>query len=160
MRSLGKYLKRYRRESILAPLFKLLEAMFDLLVPIVVARMIDSGVIAGQKSTVFLCFGALVLMAAVGLLCSVTAQYFAAKASVGTAGALRQALFDHIQSFSFSQLDNLGSDTLITRISDDVNQVQTGLNMGLRLLLRSPFIVFGAMIMASQSASSARWCSP
>ena len=148
MRSLGKYLKRYRRESILAPLFKLLEALFDLLVPIVVARMIDSGVIAGQKSTVFLCFGALVLMAAVGLLCSVTAQYFAAKASVGTAGALRQALFDHIQSFSFSQLDSLGSDTLITRISDDVNQVQTGLNMGLRLLLRSPFIVFGAMIMA------------
>ena len=148
MRSLGKYLKRYRRESILAPLFKLLEALFDLLVPIVVARMIDSGVIAGQKSTVFLCFSALVLMAAVGLLCSVTAQYFAAKASVGTAGALRQALFDHIQSFSFSQLDSLGSDTLITRISDDVNQVQTGLNMGLRLLLRSPFIVFGAMIMA------------
>ncbi len=148
MRSLGKYLKRYRRESILAPLFKLLEALFDLLVPIVVARMIDSGVIAGQKSTVFLCFGALVLMAAVGLLCSVTAQYFAAKASVGTAGALRQALFDHIQSFSFSQLDSLGGDTLITRISDDVNQVQTGLNMGLRLLLRSPFIVFGAMIMA------------
>ena len=148
MRSLGKYLKRYRRESILAPLFKLLEAMFDLLVPIVVARMIDSGVIAGQRSTVFLCFGALVLMAAVGLTCSVTAQYFAAKASVGTAGALRQALFDHIQSFSFSQLDSLGSDTLITRISDDVNQVQTGLNMGLRLLLRSPFIVFGAMIMA------------
>ena len=148
MRSLAKYLKRYRRESILAPLFKLLEAMFDLLVPIVVARMIDSGVIAGQKSTVFLCFGALVLMAAVGLLCSVTAQYFAAKASVGTAGALRQALFDHIQRLSFSQLDNLGSDTLITRISGDVNQVQTGLNMGLRLLLRSPFIVFGAMIMA------------
>ena len=148
MRSLGKYLKRYRKESILAPLFKLLEAMFDLLVPIVVARMIDSGVIAGQRATVFLCFGALVLMAAVGLLCSVTAQYFAAKASVGTAGALRQALFDHIQSFSFSQLDSLGSDTLITRISDDVNQVQTGLNMGLRLLLRSPFIVFGAMIMA------------
>ena len=148
MRSLGKYLKRYRRESILAPLFKLLEAMFDLLVPIVVARMIDSGVIAGQRSAVFLCFGALVLMAAVGLLCSVTAQYFAAKASVGTAGALRQALFDHIQSFSFSQLDSLGGDTLITRISDDVNQVQTGLNMGLRLLLRSPFIVFGAMIMA------------
>ena len=148
MRSLGKYLKRYRRESILAPLFKLLEALFDLMVPIVVARMIDSGVIAGQKSTVFLCFGALVLMAAVGLLCSVTAQYFAAKASVGTAGALRQALFDHIQSFSFSQLDSLGGDTLITRISDDVNQVQTGLNMGLRLLLRSPFIVFGAMIMA------------
>ena len=148
MRSLGKYLKRYRKESILAPLFKLLEAMFDLLVPIVVARMIDSGVIAGQRSTVFLCFGALVLMAAVGLTCSVTAQYFAAKASVGTAGALRQALFDHIQSFSFSQLDSLGSDTLITRISDDVNQVQTGLNMGLRLLLRSPFIVFGAMIMA------------
>lgn len=148
MRQLARYLKPYRKESILAPLFKLLEALFDLLVPLVVAHMIDSGVIEGRLNTVFLCFGALVLMAAVGLACSVTAQFFAAKASVGFAGKLRQALFDHIQSLSFSQLDTIGGDTLITRLSGDVNQVQTGVNMGLRLLLRSPFIVFGAMVMA------------
>ena len=147
MKKLAVYLKDYRKESILAPLFKLLEALFDLLVPIAVAQMIDSGK-AGVGKSVYLGFGALILMALVGLACSVTAQYFAAKASIGVAGALRQALFDHIQSLSFSQIDKLGSATLITRLSGDVNQVQNGLNMGLRLLLRSPFIVFGAMIMA------------
>ena len=145
MRALAAYLKPYRKESILAPLFKLLEALFDLLVPLVVARMIDAG--SGER-TVFLCFAGLIAMAAVGLGCSVLAQYFAAKASVGFAGSLRQALFDHIQSLSYAELDRLGSDTLITRLSDDVNQVQNGLNMGLRLLLRSPFVVFGAMAMA------------
>ena len=145
MRALAAYLKPYRKESILAPLFKLLEARFDLLVPLVVARMIDAG--SGER-TVFLCFAGLIAMAAVGLGCSVLAQYFAAKASVGFAGSLRQALFDHIQSLSYAELDRLGSDTLITRLSDDVNQVQTGLNLALRLLLRSPFVVFGAMIMA------------
>ena len=147
MKNLIVYLKKYRKESILAPLFKLLEALFDLLVPLLVAKMIDTDILS-EKYTVFLCFGGLLLMALVGLLCSVAAQYFAAKASVGFAGTLRQALFDHIQSLSHSQLDRLGTSTLITRLSGDVNQVQTGLNMGLRLLLRSPFIVFGAMIMA------------
>ena len=145
MRTLAVFLKPYRKESILAPLFKLLEAVFDLLVPLVVARMIDAG---GGRHTILLCFFGLLAMAAVGLGCSVLAQFFAAKASVGFAGSLRQALFDHIQSLSFAELDRLGSDTLITRLSDDVNQVQTGLNLGLRLLLRSPFIVLGAMVMA------------
>lgn len=145
MRNLSVYLKKYRKESIIAPLFKLLEALFDLLVPLVVAQMIDAG---GGQRTVWLSFGLLLLMAAVGLGCSVLAQYYAAKASTGFGGALRQAMFNRIQSFSFTELDRLGTDTLITRLSDDVNQVQTGLNMGLRLLLRSPFIVLGAMVMA------------
>lgn len=144
MRNLAVYLKKYRKESIIAPLFKLLEALFDLLVPLVVAKMID----AESGRTVGLSFGVLLLMAAVGLGCCIVAQYYAAKAATGSAGALRQALFDRIQSFSFAELDRLGTDTLITRLSDDVNQVQTGLNMGLRLLLRSPFIVLGSMVMA------------
>lgn len=146
MRNLVVFLKKYRRESILAPLFKLLEALFDLFVPLVVARMIDAG--AGDGKMVWLSFGELLAMAVVGLAFCVVAQYFSAKASVGFASSLRQALFDHVQKLSYSDLDHLGSDTLITRLSDDVNQVQTGLNMGLRLLLRSPFIVFGAMGMA------------
>ena len=145
MRALAAYLRPYRKESILAPLFKLLEALFDLLVPLVVARMINAG---NGERTIFLCFAGLIAMAAVGLGCSILAQYFAARASVGFAGSLRQALFDHIQSLSYAELDRLGSDTLITRLSDDVNQVQSGLNLGLRLLLRSPFIVLGAMVMA------------
>ena len=145
MRALAAYLRPYRKESILAPLFKLLEALFDLLVPLVVARMINAG---NGERTIFLCFAGLIAMAAVGLGCSILAQYFAARASVGFAGSLRQALFDHIQSLSYAELDRLGSDTLITRLSDDVNQVQNGLNLGLRLLLRSPFIVLGAMVMA------------
>ena len=144
MRALTAYLRPYRKESILAPLFKLLEALFDLLVPLVVARMIN----AGGGRTVYLCFADLIAMAAVGLGCSILAQYFAAKASVGFSGALRQALFDHIQSLSYTELDRLGSDTLITRLSDDINQVQNGVNLTLRLLLRSPFIVIGALIMA------------
>ena len=148
MRNLAVYLKKYRKESIIAPLFKLLEALFDLFVPLLVARMIDAGGTADGSRTVWLSFGGLLLMAAVGLGCSVIAQYFAAKASTGFGGALRQAMFDHIQSFSYTELDRLGTSTLITRLSDDVNQVQTGLNMGLRLLLRSPFIVLGAMVMA------------
>ena len=148
MRNLAVYLKKYRKESIIAPLFKLLEALFDLFVPLLVARMIDAGGAADGTRTVWLSFGGLLLMAAVGLGCSVIAQYFAAKASTGFGGALRQAMFDHIQSFSYTELDRLGTSTLITRLSNDVNQVQTGLNMGLRLLLRSPFIVLGAMVMA------------
>ncbi len=148
MRSLGIYLKSYRVQSILAPLFKLLEALLDLLVPIVVAAMIDTGALGSGRRTVLLYFAALLGMAAVGLGFSVVAQFFAAKASVGFAGSLRQALFDHIQTLSFPELDALGSDTLITRLTDDVNQVQTGLNLSLRLLLRSPFIVLGALVFS------------
>ena len=148
MRSLAVYLKSYTKESILAPLFKLLEVVFDLLVPIVVARMIDIGIANNDRGYIWGCFGVLLLRAALGLLCSSTAQYFAAKASVGFAANLRQAVFDHIQRLSFTELDTLGSDTMITRLTDDINQVQNGVNMGLRLLLRSPFVVFGAMIMA------------
>lgn len=147
MKNLFVYLKKYKKESILAPLFKLLEALFDLLVPIVVARMINTNAIS-DKNQIFLCFGLLILMALVGLACSTVAQFFSAKASTSIAGDLRQELFDHIQKLSYTNLDNLGSDTLITRLTADINQVQTGINMGLRLLLRSPFIVFGAMVMA------------
>ena len=144
---LGKYLKPYRKETIIAPLFKLLEATFDLLVPIVVALMIDTTLPEG-KSKLILYFVLLLFMAALGLTCSIVAQYFSAKASVGFASSLREALFKHIENLPFSILDKNGSNTLITRLTDDINQIQTGLNMGLRLLLRSPFIVFGAMIMA------------
>ena len=147
MQNLAVYLKKYRKESILAPLFKLLEALFDLFVPLVIARMIDTDA-ASNRHLIFLYFGVLLLLAFVGLGFSIVAQFFSAKASVGFAGAVRQAVFDHIQTFSFTELDAVGSDTLITRLSDDVNQVQTGVNMGLRLLLRSPFIVLGAMVMA------------
>lgn len=146
MKQLSLFLRPYRRESILAPLFKLLEAVFDLLVPVVVARMIDAPEPGGRA--VWGDFALLLLMAAVGLGCSVLAQLYAARASTGFSASLRQALFDRIQRFSFSQLDALGSDTLITRLTDDVNQVQNGLNLGLRLLMRSPFIVLGAMAMA------------
>ena len=148
MRNLAVYLRPYRKESVLAPLFKLLEVVFDLLVPIVVAQMIDVGVTNNDRPYIVVCFLILLLMAAVGMGCSFTAQFFAAKASVGFAASLRQAVFDHIQTLSFTELDTIGSDTLITRLTDDVNQVQNGLNMGLRLLLRSPFIVLGAMVMA------------
>lgn len=147
MKNLFAYLKKYKKESILAPLFKLLEALFDLLVPIVVARMINTSVLE-DRTQIFLYFGLLLLMAIVGLSCSVVAQFFSAKASTYIAGDLRQELFDHIQKFSYTNLDKLGTDTLITRLTADINQVQTGVNMGLRLLLRSPFIVFGAMVMA------------
>lgn len=148
MKRLAVYLKEYKKESILAPLFKLLEVVFDLIVPVVVAKMIDIGVAGKDRGYVFGCFAILLLMAAVGLACSITAQYFAAKASVGFAAKLRQAVFDHIQSLSFTELDKLGTDTMITRLTDDINQIQNGLNMGLRLLLRSPFIVIGSMLMA------------
>lgn len=148
MRSLAVYLKNYKKESILAPFFKFLEVIFDLLVPIVVAQIIDVGIAHHNNKYIIQRFFILILMAALGLLSSVTAQFFAAKASVGFAAKLRQAVFDHIQRLSFSEIDTLGTDTLITRLTDDINQVQNGLNMGLRLLLRSPFIVLGSMIMA------------
>ena len=148
MKRLEKFLRPYRKESILAPLFKLLEVVFDLMVPVVVAQIIDVGVAKNDRGYIVEMFFVLLLMAAVGLLCSFTAQFFAAKASVGFATSVRQAMFDHIQGLSFTELDTLGTDTLITRLTDDVNQVQNGINMGLRLLLRSPFVVIGAMVMA------------
>lgn len=148
MKNLIKYLKPYTKESILAPLFKLLEVAFDLMVPVVVAKMIDTGVAQQDYTFIFRCAAILLAMALLGLLCSVTAQFFAARASAGFGASLRQIMFDHIQKFSFSMLDRAGSDTLITRINDDVNQVQNGVNMCLRLILRSPFIVFGATAVA------------
>lgn len=148
MKRLEKFLRPYRKESILAPLFKLLEVVFDLMVPVVVAQIIDVGVAKNDRGYIVEMFFVLLLMAAVGLTCSFTAQFFAAKASVGFATSVRQAMFDHIQGLSFTELDTLGTDTLITRLTDDVNRVQNGINMGLRLLLRSPFVVIGAMVMA------------
>ena len=148
MKNLSGYLKRYAMESVLAPLFKLLEVILDLMVPLVVARMINIGVAGNDRTYMVQCFGILIGMALLGLAASITAQFFAAKASAGFAADLRQAVFDHIQGFSFTELDTLGADTMITRLTDDINQVQTGVNMGLRLLLRSPFVVLGAMVMA------------
>ena len=148
MRSLAIYLKNYRKESILAPFFKFLEVVFDLLVPVVIAQIIDVGITGNDLPYIIERFFILVLMAAAGLAVSITAQFFAAKASVGFATELRQAVYDHVQKLSYTELDTLGTDTLITRLTDDINQVQNGVNMGLRLLLRSPFIVLGSMVMA------------
>ena len=148
MKHLYPYLRRLRKESILAPLFKMLEATFDLLVPMVVADIIKVGIAGGDTTYIWTRCGLLVLMALIGLLCSFTAQYFAARAAIGTSTGLRHELMAHIQSLSFSELDTLGVSTLITRMTSDVNQVQNGLNMFLRLFLRSPFIVAGAMIAA------------
>lgn len=148
MKKLVSYLKDYRKEVVLAPLFKMLEALFDLFVPLVVAAIIDRGIAASDYAYVGKMCLVLALLAALGLAWSATAQFFAARASVGFAARLRRALFAHIQELSCSDLDTLGTSTLITRMTSDVNQVQNGLNLALRLLLRSPFIVFGAMIMA------------
>lgn len=148
MRTLAPFLKNYKKESILAPFFKFLEVVFDLLVPVVIARIIDVGIARDDRGFIIQNFLILILMAAAGLTVSITAQYFAAKASVGFATELRQAVYDHVQGLSYTELDRLGTDTLITRLTDDINQVQNGLNMGLRLLLRSPFIVVGSMVMA------------
>lgn len=148
MKHLYPYLRHFRKESILAPLFKMLEATFDLLVPMVVADIIKVGIAGGDTTYIWTRCGLLVLMALIGLLCSFTAQYFAARAAIGTSTGLRHELMAHIQSLSFSELDTLGVSTLITRMTSDVNQVQNGLNMFLRLFLRSPFIVAGAMIAA------------
>ena len=148
MKKLWKYMRDYRREGILAPLFKLLEASLELLVPLVMAQIIDTGIANGDRGFILSRCGILAALAAVGLVCSITAQYFAAKASVGFAAKLRSTLFKHIQSLSYSKLDTQGTGTLIARITGDINQVQSGMNLALRLLLRSPFVVFGAMIMA------------
>lgn len=143
-----KYLKKYQKESILAPLFKLLEALMDLTVPLVIAQIIKNGIGQNDMGFVLKMFGLLLLLAVLGMTFSFTAQWFAAKASTGYATDLRQELFDNIQDLTYAELDQLGTDTLITRMTSDVLQVQTGLNLALRLLLRSPFIVFGAMIVA------------
>lgn len=148
MGKLLHYLKAYTKESILGPLFKLLEASFELLIPIVMAHIIDEG-INNRDMPYILQMGAIIVaLGVIGLVCSITAQYFAAKAAVGFATALRYDLFRHIQSLSYSAMDTIGTSTLITRMTSDVNQVQSGLNLVLRLFLRSPFIVFGSMIMA------------
>ncbi|MDE7417025.1 MAG: ABC transporter ATP-binding protein/permease [Lachnospiraceae bacterium] len=148
MKSLLKYIKDYKKESILAPLFKMLEASFELMVPLVMASIIDRGIAHNDTVQIIKMGLILVLLAAVGLISAVTAQYFSAKAAVGFATKLRSALFAHIQSLSYTELDMIGTSTLITRMTSDVNQLQNGVNLTLRLLLRSPFIVFGAMIMA------------
>ncbi len=148
MKRLLGYMKRYRRESIIAPLFKMLEASFELFVPLVVASMIDVG-IRGQDSAYILKMGALLAgLAVIGIACSLTAQYFAAKAAIGAGTALRNDLFAHINKLSYTEIDTVGTSTLITRMTGDINTVQNGVNMVLRLFLRSPFVVFGAMIMA------------
>ena len=148
MKKLLVYLKAYKKETILAPLFKMLEASFELFVPLVIAAIIDTGI--ENKDVPYIVRMAIVLvaLAIVGLTCSLTAQYFSAKAAVGFAAKLKSALFAHIESLSFKEIDTLGTSTLITRMTSDINQVQSGVNLVLRLFLRSPFIVFGAMIMA------------
>ena len=148
LKKLLVYLEDYKKESILGPLFKLLEASFELIVPLVVASMIDVGIAQGDKGYVGRMCLIMAALGLIGLVCSITAQYFAAKAAVGFATKLRHGVFEHIQKLSFSQLDREGTATLITRITSDINQVQSGVNLVLRLFLRSPFIVFGAMVMA------------
>ena len=148
MKKILSFLKDYKKESVIAPLFKMLEAIFELIVPLVVAQMIDIGISNGDKGYIFQRCGVLILLAGIGLVCAISAQYFAAKAAVGFATQLRSALFAHIQKLSFADLDEIGTSTLITRMTSDVNQLQSGVNMVLRLFMRSPFVVFGAMIMA------------
>lgn len=148
MKKLLVFLKDYKKESVIAPLFKMLEAIFELIVPLVVAQIIDIGISTADKGYIFSRCGILIALAVIGLVCAISAQYFAAKAAVGFATQLRSALFAHIQKLSFADLDEIGTSTLITRMTSDVNQLQSGVNMVLRLFMRSPFVVFGAMIMA------------
>ena len=142
------YLKQYRKECVLGPLFKLLEALFELFVPLVMTSIIDVGIATGSRRYILERCGLLVLLAVVGLVCSITAQYFAARAATGFSARLRSALFAHLQGLSYREIDTLGSATMITRMTSDVNQLQNGVNLALRLLLRSPFVVYGAMVMA------------
>lgn len=148
MKKILVFLKDYKKESVIAPLFKMLEAIFELIVPLVVAQIIDIGISSGDMGYIFSRFGVLILLAVIGLVCAVCAQFFAAKAAVGFATQLRSALFAHIQKLSYADVDEIGTSTLITRMTSDVNQLQSGVNMVLRLFMRSPFVVFGAMIMA------------
>lgn len=148
MFKLLKYLKNYKKESILAPFFKLTEAVFELIVPLIVAAIIDNGIAGGNKLYILRMCGVLGIFAVLGLACAVAAQYFSAKAAVGFSAEVRHTLFSHIGKLSFSQLDTLGAPTLITRLTGDINQVQSGVNLTFRLVLRSPIVVFGAVIMA------------
>ena len=148
MKGMLRFIRGYEKESVIAPLFKMLEALFDLFVPLVMADIINTGIAGGDVGYILARCGLLVALGVIGLACSITAQYFAARASVGYSTALRHALFAHIQTLDFSAMDTLGVSTLITRMTSDINQVQSGLNMALRLFLRSPFIVFGSMVMA------------
>lgn len=148
MKMIMRYLRGYGKECVLAPLFKMLEAIFELFVPLVVSSIIDKGIAGGDTNHIVKMCMVLLLLAVIGLTSAITAQYFSAKAAVGCATGLRHALFEHIQGFSFTKIDDIGTSTLITRMTSDINQVQNGVNMVLRLFLRSPFIVFGAMIMA------------
>ena len=142
------HLNGYKREAVLAPLFKMLEATFDLFVPLVMADIVNVGIAAHDLHYILVRCGILLLLAIIGLTCSLTAQYFSAKAAVGYSTSLRHALFEHIQKLGFTEMDTLGTSTLITRMTSDMNQVQNGLNLFLRLFLRSPFVVIGAMVMA------------
>ena len=157
MRKLFTYLSDYKKESIIAPLFKMLEALFDLFVPLVVAGIINNGILKGDRTYIVRMCLVLILLAVVGMACAILAQYFAAKAAVGFSTKLRGALFAHIQKLSFTELDTLGTSALMNRMTSDVNQLQNGVNMALRLLLRSPFIVFGAMILAFFVNKKAAW---
>lgn len=148
MKKLLYFMKDYKKESVLAPLFKMLEAFFELFVPLVVASIIDDGIVPKDSGHIIRMCLLLLLLAAVGLTCSITAQYFAAKSAVGAATGIRYELFTHIQTLGYEEMDTVGTSTLITRMTSDINQVQNGINLVLRLFLRSPFIVFGAMIMA------------
>ena len=157
MKRLGVYLRPYMLQSILGPLFKLLEALLELLVPLVVADIIDTGIGAGDSGYLVKRCLLLIGLGLLGFASSVTAQYFAAKAAIGFTGGVRHALFRKVQSLSYAELDKLGTSTLMTRMTSDMNQVQTGLNLALRLLLRSPFVVFGAMIMAFTIDEKSAW---
>ncbi|MBO5620419.1 MAG: ABC transporter ATP-binding protein, partial [Butyrivibrio sp.] len=148
MRKLLKYLKHYKLESILGPLFKLLEASFELLVPLVIASMINVGIAGGNKRHIINMCLILLLLCVVGFICAVTAQFFAAKAASGFAARVKRALFDNIQKLSYADIDKVGTSAMITRMTSDVNQVQQGVNLTIRLLLRSPFVVFGALFMS------------
>ena len=157
MNKMLTHLNGYQREAVLAPLFKMLEATFDLFVPLVMADIVNVGIAAHDLHYILVRCGILLLLAMVGLACSLTAQYFSAKAAVGYSTSLRHSLFEHIQKLGFTEMDTLGTSTLITRMTSDINQVQSGLNLFLRLFLRSPFVVFGAMIMAFTVNVRAAW---
>ena len=157
MKKMLSYLSGYRKESVIAPLFKMLEATFDLFVPLVMADIVNVGIAARDIRYILVRCGLLLVLAAIGLTCSLTAQYFSAKAAVGYSTALRHALYEHIQKLGFSEMDTLGTSTLITRMTSDLNQVQSGLNLFLRLFLRSPFVILGAMVLAFTVNSKAAW---
>ncbi|MBQ9990317.1 MAG: ABC transporter ATP-binding protein [Lachnospiraceae bacterium] len=157
MKKLLRFLHGYQKESILGPLFKLLEATLELFVPLVVASLIDVGIGTGDRGYIFRMFVYLILLGLIGLLFSVTAQYFAARAAVGFVKKIRQALFAHMESLSYKEIDRLGTSNMITRMTSDVNQVQSGMNLTLRLLLRSPFVVAGAFVMAWQIDRQVAW---